>query len=213
LVQLSMVLAPFTPFLAEELYRKLTGGESVHLLDWPEFGHINELLIGDMKLVREIISEGLAERASASLKVRQPLSKVSVVDTHDRLSPDFKAIITEELNVKAVEVVDSLPEGRVAVLETKLTSELKREGLMREVIRNVQQARKQAGLEVSDRIDLVLKSDDAEITTVVSTNSLNEEIMRETLALSLNDNAVEGFTTTAKIDGAVLQITLAKAKP
>jgi isoleucyl-tRNA synthetase len=211
LVQLSMVLAPFTPFLAEELYQKLTGGESVHLLDWPEFGHINELLIGDMKQVREIISEGLAERATASLKVRQPLSKVSVLDAHNRLSPEYKDIIAEELNVKSVEVVDSLPDGRVAALETRLTTELKREGMMREIVRNVQQARKQAGLEVADRIDLVLETDDAELTTVLNTNSLSEEIMRETLAVSLNGKPVEDFATTVKIDGAELTIKLGKA--
>jgi isoleucyl-tRNA synthetase len=211
LVQLSMVLAPFTPFLAEELYQKLTGGESVHLLDWPEFGHINELLIGDMKQVREIISEGLAERATASLKVRQPLSKVSVLDAHNRLSPEYKDIIAEELNVKSVEVVDSLPDGRVAALETKLTTELKREGVMREIVRNVQQARKQAGLEVADRIDLVLETDDAELTTVLNTNSLTEEIMRETLAVSLNGKPVEDFATTVKIDGAELTIKFGKA--
>src|SRR5205085_2261326 len=78
LVQLSLVMAPFTPFLAEELYRQLTGGESVHLLDWPVAGHLDELLIRDMRLVREAITSGLALRAQAGIKVRQPLAKVNI---------------------------------------------------------------------------------------------------------------------------------------
>ena len=208
LVQLSMVMAPFTPFLAEELYQKLTGGESVHLLDWPEFGHVNELLIGDMKLVREIISDGLAQRAAARVKVRQPLAGVTVADPHERLNPEYKAIIAEELNVKAVNV---RPDGATAVLETELTPELRREGLMREIIRNVQQARKQAGLEVDDRIDLSLETTDAELTTVLSTNSLKDEIVKETLAVSLNVKGVDKFSTSVKVEGAELTIKLAKA--
>src|SRR6185312_14779106 len=70
LVQLSLVMAPFTPFMAEELYRLLTGGESIHLCDWPHAGHINELLLRDMRLVREAITSGLAKRAEAGIKVR-----------------------------------------------------------------------------------------------------------------------------------------------
>ena len=73
LVQLSLVMAPFTPFLAEELYKKLTGRESVHLEDWPVTGHINELALERMTFIREVINEGLSQRAAAGIKVRQPL--------------------------------------------------------------------------------------------------------------------------------------------
>ncbi|PIZ61561.1 isoleucine--tRNA ligase, partial [Candidatus Saccharibacteria bacterium CG_4_10_14_0_2_um_filter_52_9] len=232
LVQLSLVMAPFTPFLAEELYQKLTGGESVHLLDWPASGHINELLIKDMTLVREAITNGLAQRAQAGIKVRQPLAKVTVpvhqfTDATAR-EEIYRDIIAEELNVKQVvfnntdasrrERMEKPPTeaGTIAVqehlavqLDLKLTPELKREGLMREVVRHVQQARKQAGLEVDDRIDLGLQTTDAELTTLFKDHGLTDTIKHETLAKSLHPTAVKGFQTTVKIDGAELHISLA----
>ena len=122
LTQLSMILAPFTPFLAEELYCKLTGGESVHLLDWPATGHINELSIQHMQTVRDVINQGLSQRASASLKVRQPLKKVTVYGVSD-MSPELIEIIAEELNVKEV-VVDEKAGKDVEIaaeIDTSLT--------------------------------------------------------------------------------------------
>src|SRR5690606_29140857 len=103
LVQLAHVMAPFTPFLAEELYQKLTGGESVHLRDWPKVGHVNELIVDRMAFVREVINEGLSQRASNGLKVRQPLQSVAIPALHDRLGEDMDElapVILEELNVK-----------------------------------------------------------------------------------------------------------------
>ena len=91
-------MAPFTPFLAEELYQKLTGGESVHLLDWPEAGQSNQQLLEDMQRARSYITEGLSLRATASIKVRQPLASV----TTPELPELYREIIEEELNVKSV---------------------------------------------------------------------------------------------------------------
>lgn len=210
LVQLSMILAPFTPFLAEELYRKLTDGESVHLLDWPEVGHINELVLSDMAFVREVISEGLAQRAEAGVKVRQPLSKATIRDEHDRLTDNLREIIVEELNVKTIKAATKA-EAIVAV-DMNITPELKQEGQAREIIRHVQQARKAAGLEVDNRIDLVLESRDAGLTTLLQKNTpLTEVIKQETLAVSLNTAPVSAYDTTVTIDGAKLTIRLSKA--
>jgi isoleucyl-tRNA synthetase len=209
LVRLSMVMAPFTPFLAEELYRKLTGGESVHLLDWPESGHVNELVLRDMAFVREVISEGLAQRADAGIKVRQPLASVSVYDEHQRLTEEFKEIIAEELNVKRVDPRgnDSTP---TTVLDLDITPELKAEGVMREIVRNVQQARKQAGLNVDDRIVLALQTDDKALQAVLGDKALNDTILAETLATGLTDAPDGVFTASVKVEGATLQISLAK---
>lgn len=211
LVQLSLILAPFTPFLAEELYQKLTGGESVHLLDWPVSGHVNELLLQDMKLVRELITLGLAQRAEAGIKVRQPLAKVSIVAPANELEkPDFFAgILQEELNVKEVAFSSGAP---AISMDLVITPELKAEGLMREIVRHVQQARKLAGLEVDDRIDLQLETSDAELTSVLSNNTLTQDIKRETLTHSLNQHNVDKFSTDVKIDGADLTIKLAKSE-
>jgi isoleucyl-tRNA synthetase len=209
LVQLSMILAPFTPFLAEELYQKLTGGESVHLLDWPISGQVNGLLLEDMKLVRELITLGLAQRAEAGIKVRQPLAGVQVSYPAKELEKTdfFASILKEELNVKAVEFSAGAP---AISIDLAITDELKHEGLMREIVRHVQQARKQAGLEVDDRIDLQLETSDAELTSVLSNNTLTEDIKRETLANTLNEHNVDKYSTHVKIDGGDLTVKLAK---
>ncbi|MDB5164401.1 MAG: ileS [Candidatus Saccharibacteria bacterium] len=226
LTQLSLIMAPFTPFLAEELYQKLTGGESVHLLDWPETGHIDELALVRMSFAREIINQGLSQRAAQKLKVRQPLSKASIYDEHSYLDDELKSIILEELNVKSVEVVmtgysGSLSTsaeranlglaGKLMDLDLEITPELKREGQMREIVRNVQQARKQAGLEVDDRIDLRLEASGADLEAVLADVGLMTTIQQETLAASLNESNPDDFSTTAKVDGAELQISLSKA--
>ena len=199
LVYLSKILAPFTPFLSEELYEKLTGGESVHLLDWPEAGHINELVIKDMATVREYVNEGLSVRAKNQLKVRQPLASITVPEFGE--SVDFENILKDELNVKEVK------KGDVLELDLAITPELHREGLMREVVRRVQNARKKAGLNVDDRIDLSLKANGAlehaikEHEKTILTEVLGEKITQEEYS----------YSDQVKIEDQELAISLVKA--
>jgi isoleucyl-tRNA synthetase len=164
-----------------------------------------------MKLVRELITLGLAQRAEAGIKVRQPLSKVTITAPANELEKTnfFAGILKEELNVKEVAFSSGAP---AISLDLEITSELKAEGLMREIVRYVQQARKQAGLEVDDRIDLQLETSDAGITSILSNNTLTEDIKRETLAHSLNQHNVDKFSTNVKIDDADLTIKLAKSE-
>ena len=200
LVYLSYILAPFTPFLAEELYQKLTGGESVHLLDWPEVGHVNELLVDDMARLREYVNEGLSLRAKNQKKVRQPLASVTIPERGKIF--EYDEILMEELNVKAVEI------GEFS-LDLEVTPELKREGLMREVIRHVQAARKDAGLNVDDRIVLSLKAEDGELAKAITTH---EDVIRaETLATDLVEGKTYDYETTVKVEGASLMLSLEKA--
>lgn len=210
LVQLAHVMAPFTPFLAEELYQKLTGGESVHLRDWPTVGHINELVLDEMATVRDLISEGLAQRAEAGIKVRQPLAAADLTVPFDMMLPEkeeFRVIVAEELNVKDVRCAEgSQPK---IVMDTKLTAELKAEGMAREVIRNVQNARKNAGLNVDDRIVLSLSTDNDELLRAVKTHA--EMIASETLATDVADNKTYSHSTTCKVEGAELAVSLQKA--
>ena len=221
LTQLSLIMAPFTPFLAEELYHKLVGGGSVHLCDWPVSGHVNELVVKDMERTREAITAGLGKRAQAGLKVRQPLARVTVWNGFDVGEPSevkqaYMDIIAEELNVKHVEQAhgdtpeDATVNGAVAIqLDLNITPVLKAEGLMREVVRNVQQARKQAGLEVNDRIHLWLQTADEELTTMINSQQLVEVIMQETLAAQVNHGQItDGFQTTVKVEGSELTISL-----
>lgn len=214
LVQLSMIMAPFTPFLAEELYQKLTGGESVHLLEWPKVGHVNEVELQRMNFVREVINEGLSQRASAGIKVRQPLSDLwikgapTVFDIEDDTTRwAYEGILKEELNVKAIwyNTAESPLEVK---LELELTPELKREGMMREVIRFVQNTRKEAGLNVDDRITLSLSTEDEELKKAIEEHEAT--IKAEVLATELTD-ASDGFEDSATIEGAELAINLCKA--
>ena len=200
LVQLSIVLAPFTPFLAEELYQKLTGGESVHLLDWPKVGHVNELVVQDMETVRDYVNQALSLRAKERIKIRQPLAKVTVPSLGQFVN--FEDILKDELNVKEVGKSDEL------ALDFTLTPELKREGLMREVVRHVQAARKEAGLNVDDRILLNLSSDDEELAKAVSEYA--EIIKTETLA---NDLTAQDYSykTVVKVEGSELALSLEKS--
>jgi isoleucyl-tRNA synthetase len=201
LVQLSQVLAPFTPFLAEELYQKLTGGESVHLLDWPKAGHVNELVVQDMETVREYVNTGLSLRAKERQKVRQPLASVTVPTLGQFV--DFEDILTEELNVKKV-----ITGGELA-LDINITPELKREGLMREIVRHVQNARKNAGLNVDDHICLGLLTEDAELKQAIE--QFDSVIGGETLADTLQATSYDFYTADVKVEGTVLTISLEKA--
>ena len=212
LVQLSLIMAPFTPFLAEELYQKLTGGESVHLLDWPEGGQINQLLVDEMEDVRELINQGLSQRAKAQIKVRQPLQ---LFEIHSKDAERFKAyedVFKEELNVKMVVLsskpaAGDLPELR-GELVLEITPELRREGLMREVIRHIQNARKDAGLNVDDRIALSLTTEDKELTQAIDEHSA--EIAAETLATTVTTDAYT-YEATLKVGAAQLRVSLEKS--
>lgn len=201
LSQLSVVLAPFTPFLSEELYQKMIGGESVHLLDYPEPGEIDEQVLSDMARTREIITECLALRMNrddefGQIKVRQPLSKLCYAG--EKLDDFYKQIIAEEVNVKQVD------NNKELLLDKKITPELKREGQAREVIRVIQKARKDAGLNVDDRIVVSLMTDDKELQTAI--NEYRDIISTEVLATEFADN--DGYKTVAKIDDIEVKIQL-----
>lgn len=209
LVRLAHVMAPFTPFLAEELYQKLTGGESVHLRDWPESGHVDELIVDRMAFVREVINEGLSQRAANAIKVRQPLQSVGVAGMRDRLGEDadeLAPIILEELNVK--ELTAASGDSKVEI-DTKITPSLRREGMMREVVRNVQSARKQAGLNVDDRIELSLSTTDQELHKAIKEHEAT--IKAETLAVSVVFDQTLAFETSCSVDDAPLTVSLQKA--
>ena len=227
LVRISYLLAPFTPFLAEELYHNLTGDdESIHLKDWLPAGAVNEQALLDMARTRELINNGLSLRMKqdehqASIKVRQPLQFAAYAGA--KLAEYYEQIMAEELNVKEIRWIENLdehladydvtegvikPENWIEISK-HLTPELKREGLMREVIRHVQSARKKAGLQVDDRIELGIASSDAEITQAVDVFA--DTIKAETLAVKLGSAADDMEKYDVKVDGKPVEIYLKKA--
>ena len=218
LVRLSYMLAPFTPFLAEELYHNLTGdNESIHLKDWLPVGEIDNSMLRDMNALRTAVNDGLSKRASEGIKVRQPLASVKLINTISQDTPAEVAqflidITKDELNVKSVEIVtdsESDPAQPSVVYDLTITPELKREGLMREIVRHVQSARKQAGLQIDDRIVLSISSDDSEISQAV--DAFADVIKSETLAMELDSVVDESEKYDAKIEGKLVEISLKKA--
>ena len=218
LVRLSYMLAPFTPFLAEELYHNLTGdNESIHLKDWLPAGEIDNSMLRDMNALRTAVNDGLSKRASEGIKVRQPLASVKLINTISQDTPAEVVqflidIAKDELNVKSVEIVTDSESESVqpsVVYDLTITPELKREGLMREIVRHVQSARKQAGLQIDDRIVLSISSDDSEISQAI--DAFADVIKSETLAVELNSVVKESEKYDAKIEGKLVEISLKKA--
>lgn len=199
LVELCKVIAPFVPFMAEDIYGQLTDNGSVHLQDFPKYNErfLDTELEKNMDEARSYITEGLALRAKAQIKVRQPLANVTV----PKLPKEYIDVISEELNVKEVKW------GKEVRIDTNISPELKREGLVREVIRHIQAARKAAGFQVDDRIVLSLKTTDAELE-----NALDEHlqtIMTETLATSMVENK-DSHDIEVEIDGKKLKVSISR---
>lgn len=208
LTEICKLLAPWAPFLSDHTWRELTVGTdlptSVHLTDWTEPAKVDVELLAGMKFTRAIINDGLSQRAEAGIKVRQPLPRITV-QLHAELPEDFHFLILEEVNVKEVAVGAGKKLG--VKLDVTISPELKREGLMREVIRFVQNARKEAGLNIDDRITLSLETKAAELQQAIEEHA--DTIKAETLATKLGE--VEGgFEAVVKVEGEELKIRLQK---
>ncbi len=206
LTNLARVMAPFTPFLAEELWQNMIGDwdpeMSVHWQDFPMTTEIDaeaEKVLEQMARVREVINEGLALRMQKSeteqqVKVRQPLAKL--VYAGEELPEWGIEIVKDEVNVKEVE------QGEVAWIDKEITEELAREGWTRELIRAVQSARKKAGLQVDDRIRLSVEADIPE--------EWREMLKNEVLADELTRGENYNYDEIVKVAGGSLTISLEK---
>ena len=201
LVKTAQVLAPFTPFLSEELYQKMTGsGESVHLLNYPQSVEVDDEILNNMSHTRQIITDALSLRMQKSdteeqIKVRQPLSSLEYPGK--KLDDFYEQIIKEEVNVKSVK------NGKELKLDKTLTKELKEEGYARDLIRAIQSARKHAGLNMDDHIKLSLSA-------TVPTDYA-EMVKTEVLADEITNNQNYAHDEIAKIGGENITISLEKS--
>jgi isoleucyl-tRNA synthetase len=278
--------APLLPMVTEEVWRGLTGERSVHLTDWPSASSLpsDPELVNAMDAVRSVCSTTLALRKTRGLRVRLPLSTLTVAAPDAGALEPFQDLIRSEVNVKRVvldenvgahcrrvlsvvpralgprlgkdvqrvikavkagdwsmasgadgadgavvaggtallegeyelKLVPTDPESSTAlpgevgvvVLDTEVTAELAAEGLARDVIRAVQQARRDAGLDVSDRIRLVLDTD-ADVQEAVEAN--RDLVTSETLTTELVFGEAEGGESVEVADGAALRLTVTKA--
>ncbi|MGX6605056.1 isoleucine--tRNA ligase [Micromonosporaceae bacterium Da 78-11] len=278
---LCRVVAPLAPLTAEEIWRGLTGGRSVHLTDWPDAGVFpaDHQLVASMDAIREVASAALSLRKARALRVRLPLASLTVATADATALSGFADLVKDEVNVKDVvftddvaaycrqvltvvpralgprlgkqvqqvikavkagdwELVDGapvaagitlqenefelklvaadvensapLPAGAgVVVLDTAVTPELAAEGLARDVIRVVQQARRDADLDVSDRISLVVSAAGS-VRTAIETH--RDFVAGETLATSLTfaDSGAAGFAGEVG-DGEQVTVAVSRA--
>lgn len=176
--KLIKLMAPFTPFITEDIFLKMNGGESIHLCDYPQpnLDLINEQLESEMENIREIVNLALAERSKQGIKVRQALSSLSVkelkIDKEELIE-----LIKEEINVKGIKEDRGISEE--VELDTTITPELREEGNVREIIRQIQQMRKDNGFIPEDRIDVYYAQSDF-FDTILERNK--EHILSEVLA-------------------------------
>ncbi|MDD5696408.1 MAG: class I tRNA ligase family protein, partial [Candidatus Pacebacteria bacterium] len=201
LLKLSKLIAPFTPFVAEEMFLKLDSKQSVHLCDYPEPSkkYFNDKLEQEMAEARNIVNLALAERSKQGIKVRQPLLSIK---TKKQISEELADLIREEVNVK--EIVFDKSIGDEIELNTSITPELKEEGLIREIVRQIQQMRKEQGFVPKDRI-IVLYQKSGFFDMILSKNKDN--ILKEVLAVGFKEEDVlEGKEISIDGEKIVLKI-------
>lgn len=229
LVTVAKLLAPFTPFVSEAIYQNLVRSvdreapESVHLAEWPEADEslVDRGLMDDTRLVMRVVSMGRAARSKAGIKVRQPLSRVVVKPRYPVEAQTLKRLkdqVVDELNVKELVTVSSDSEleglaqasdeaGYVVALDTTLTPELEEEGLARELVHRIQNLRKAAGFEISDRIAVFYCGWDR-LRDVFTKHEAY--VRQEVLAENVVEAAPppEAYSEQQKVDGRVVTLAV-----
>ncbi len=193
LFEVSKLIAPFTPFIAEEIYLQTDNfgdqPDSVHLQNWPEVNkkEINDALEKEMEVVRNIVTSGLAVRKEKQIKVRQPLASVTITG---KLSPDLEELVKDELNVK--EIKYDAGQKEPAVYDLELSQALEDEGLARELIRQIQDMRKEAKYKFDQKLYVQWHSESEDIKRAI--NRWEDEVKNETLLYELVNSPKDNKT-------------------
>jgi isoleucyl-tRNA synthetase len=231
LLETAKIMAPFMPFIAEDIYQRVSlsaaksdrdhsAADSIHLKSWPTAGKIDSQLLQNMKRARIIASQGLEARMAAKINVRQPLQMLKVKEPIGSLGQEFISIISDEVNVKVVtfgtssgRAKDAAPrngEGTLVAktdakreitpemvsnveLDTNITPSLKEEGTVRELIRAIQDLRKEKGLTINDRATLIIEIDNVGRKFVEKNK---EMISRQTLLKDIEWRSVGEIEST-----------------
>jgi len=190
LTLLSRIAAPIAPFMTEEIYQNITGGESVHLTDYPIYETADDAdkkLLGAMRTIREISSSGNAKRKEAQLSIRQPLSDLTVTsfwpmptELSQSEAEQYEQIIKEELNVKKINWKKSKDEKLPISVElnTTITAELKDEGDARMLIRKIQGLRKKEGMKLDEPIVVYAPAWPASFESQIKKKTLARELKK-----------------------------------
>jgi isoleucyl-tRNA synthetase len=201
------ILAPFAPFYAEHLFLTLRNkdeNESVHLEDFPEIKFFDEDLIKEMENVRALASLGLEARNRANIKVRQPLATLKASSSKFQFSKaGLVEIVKEEVNVK--EIVFSEVDN--VELDTEITEELRKEGVVREFMRAIQELRKEEGFSQKDKAKLTVSCGE-KLKEIFSEEEFSKEIKKVTGLSELSFGEVSGKEIT--LDGEAIRILIEK---
>ena len=201
LCEVSKLSAPFIPFLAEHIFKSL--GEkgspstslraSVHIADWSKTlkSSRNVKLEQEMAEARVLVAKALAERAKAGIKVRQPLQELKIKTPalpagrqKQKLREEILNLVKDEVNVKEI-VFDAKLKQEVE-LDTKITPELKEEGMLREITRAVQGMRKDAGFVPSQKIALRYEGDQELVSLLLK----HKIALQETLGIKAMEQGI-----------------------
>jgi isoleucyl-tRNA synthetase len=182
------VLAPLIPFITEEMYRNLTGEESVHLSDWPVVNKdlIDEKLENEMFYARQVVEFAHSKRKEAGIRVRQPLNSLTTISPVS-FSAGTITLIQDEVNVKTVNVTIG-KEVKFENLDTNITDSLKKEGQARDVVRMIQEERKNINTRSDEKIDVVLASWPEEFEDYIKRKALIKTLAKgETFRIIRNE--------------------------
>ncbi len=212
LLTLSKVMAPFTPFIAEKIYLQLGGKlESVHLEIWPDYKEekYHSTVLEHMDKARQFVEMGLALRNENKLKVRQPLAELRM--NYEHFSAQLLEMMADELNVKKVGYAEAVVDGGWVAkedgknkvwLNTVVDEQLKKEGLAREIIRTINQMRKEQGLTINDEVEVKYFSSD--ISVLSAFRDCADEIQKSVLATALI------FEESKLVDEQIFNVWLVK---
>ena len=214
LLETAKLLAPIMPFFAEKMYQNLRQDnmpQSVHLCDFPKAGEMVDLELEEkMDEVRSIVTLALAERSLRAIKVRQPLASLKVKNNKSKIknNDELLGLIKDEVNVEEI-VFDDKIENEVE-LDLNITQDLREKGSIREIIRSVQDMRKEAKLKPQDEI-LIYFDGSEEIVELLNKNKAS--ILQEVKATGyLDSKDISGYfiQKEALIDSQKLLIKLRK---
>jgi isoleucyl-tRNA synthetase len=229
LLELAKLIAPFMPFIAENIWQKVSGynfsnpNQSVHLQVWPKVDSeapvaadsnnqdvVYTSVLKNMELARRIVEIGLAKRDEAGIKIRQKLGGLKIIGAQE-LPAEYLALVIDELNVEKAEFVPGGNDQLLVELDTALTPELIRAGIVRELVRFINLLRKEASLNLGDRTIVYLRGADESIREALAQEE--EGIKRDTLSgriLLASDLPPVLISKEVKIGAAVLQLGLNK---
>ena len=192
LSELAKIIAPAMPFMAENLWQKVSGynfsdkNKSVHLESWSEFSELSadeKTILVEMETVRKIVELGLAERDKAGVKIRQMLGSITVSGKDLLLTDEYLDLVKDELNIQQVIIEASSSDYPTVVLDTVITPELKKEGIKRELIRLINNLRKDLNLTLSDRTSVLVAGADNLILETIKEKE--DDIKKDTLSSSI----------------------------